>query len=729
MLKLKEEIKVILIYLIIGLIWIYFSDALLMIFVSDINQISELQMYKGIFYIFFTAAIFYFLCKKYFDNLRKQKLRLKENNEQLKEYNEEIKVVNSQLDNSLNDLEKLNQRFIKMINSISSLNQNSKIDEEEFLSNLLHNIIEVVPEADYGKIYILENEKCKFIDAVGHNIELLRDLEINAKYLVDLKSNNHIFSEDYSIAVTELPEKKKKVLKKALNEIKESTFININFQDRIIGRISLDIAKTSKKFFNEGTVHILESFSTLASSFFAYKRFDKLQGEFTKELITSIIKILEIYDVYTKGHSENVADLSLLIAEEMGLSETKALDSYWAGMVHDIGKLLVPVRILNKKGKLEEFEYNLIKKHPVWSSQALSDSETLKHISKYVLYHHERWDGSGYPEGLKAEEIPLISQIIAVADAWDAMTSHRSYRDSLPEKEALKEIKKNRNSQFSPRVVDVFLKVVEEKKFDFKTKIESKIKNLKKREVNWKTKEQFEILFEKTQNAVAILNENFKIKRVNNYFIKLFEYQESEILGQNIIELLSPIEKKHEVKDNLNKLFARGEINMQSSRKKKNGKMVAVEIQAFPFALSNDEVEYAVIYQDISRLASVRNKYENYKGRYEALFENESTVMLIIDPNEGQIIDANPAAVNFYGWSRKKLKSMKISEINALSEAEIRAEMRAAKVKDKKHFDFIHKTNFGDYKEVQVYSQPITFRDHDLLYSIIHSSDEVRVKS
>lgn len=727
MFKLKEEIKVILIYLIIGLSWIYFSDKLLFTAASNLNQFKQLQTYKGIFYVFFTAFIFYFLFKKYLNNLRKQKLKLEKNNQKLKEYNKEIESVNQALDNSNNDLELLNQRFIKMINTVSSLNEKSKLDEEEFLSNLLHNIIEIVPEADYGKIYIIEGQKCRFIDAVGHDIETLKQIKLDKKYLFNFNNQVSNFSENFSFAVAELPDLQKDKFNSALKDIKEAVYIDIEVKDEIVGRISLDIAAESKESFNSATTNILESFSTLASSFFAYKRFDRLQGQFTKELISSIINILEIYDVYTKGHSENVANLSLLIAEEMGLSEETALDSYWAGMVHDIGKLLVPVQILNKKGSLEEYEYELIKKHPVWSSQALSDSETLKHISKYVLYHHERWDGKGYPEALKGDEIPLVSQIIAVADAWDAMRSNRSYRDSLSESEALREIKANRGTQFSPRAAAAFLRVIENRSFNFKERVQAKFEDLESEKIELEKQEDFKSLFEMAKEAIVILDQDFKVKKINSYFSKFFGFKKSEVLGKNIIDILVPAEKKDEVKENMQRLLSTDEIELQTYRKQKDGKRLDVEIQAFPLMLKNNELEYYVIYKDISKLMSARNKYENYRGRYEALFENENTVMLIIDPENGEIIDANPAAVKFYGWSRKKLKSMKISEINALSEAEIKAEMKSAKGKKKNYFNFIHQTKTGDFKKVEVYSQPIDFGEKDLLYSIIHKKNESQV--
>jgi PAS domain S-box-containing protein len=728
MYKLKEEFKVVLIYLVLSLVWIYFSDMLLGAAVSDISQLSQLQTYKGIIYVLITSAVFYLLFKKYLNDLRRQKHKLEATNEKLLQYNKEIKAVNQELDYSFKSLDELNKRFVKMINSISSLNNKSNLDEEDFLSDLLDNIIEIAAEADYGKIYIIENGKCKFINTVGHDIELLNEIKFTEENLADFDSDGVNFSQDYSVKIEDLADEKKDISAAALKEIKESIYINIKVNDKVIGRISLDIAAESEKSFSKSTTNILESFSTLAASFFAFKRYDRLQDKFTKELISSIAKILELYDVYTKGHSENVANLSMLIAKEMNLSEKTVLDAYWSGMVHDIGKLLVPVQILNKTAKLEEFEYEIIKKHPVWSSEALSGSETLDHISEYVLYHHERWDGSGYPERLAAEDIPLVSQIIAVADAWDAMTSNRSYRNSLSQAEALKEIKENRGSQFSPRVVDAFLKVIEQQGLNIKQEVLDEFEALEGSELSLDNRDHFETLFKKAKEGMVILDENFKIKKTNKYFLEFFDYQESEVLGKKIGDVLVPAEKMDELEANIKKISHNNEVNLRTYRKRKDGQRIDVEIQAFPLAIGTKGVEYYLIYRDITELETVRNKYKNYKGRYESFFENDAIVMLIIDPESGKIIDANPAAVNFYGWSKKELTKMNISEINQLSKAEVKAEMQAARRKNKRFFNFVHQTSDGSNKEVEVYSQPIDFGDQDLLYSIIHEKRESKIK-
>ena len=173
----------------------------------------------------------------------------------------------------------------------------------------------------------------------------------------------------------------------------------------------------------------------------------------------SFIKLLELYDKYTKGHSQGVANICARIAAGMGLDNDTINIAYWSGMLHDIGKILVDKDILNKPAKLTDEEYEQIKYHSNYGYQVLKESSSveLKSIAKYIRYHHERWDGKGYPEGLQGGEIPLISQIICVADTWNTMRTDRPYREKLSREKAIQELEENRGSQFAPEVVDVFL--------------------------------------------------------------------------------------------------------------------------------------------------------------------------------------------------------------------------------------------------------------------------------
>ncbi|MBE3586604.1 MAG: HD-GYP domain-containing protein [Thermoanaerobacter sp.] len=155
-------------------------------------------------------------------------------------------------------------------------------------------------------------------------------------------------------------------------------------------------------------------------------------------------------------HSERVASLAVMLARELGMNENDQKMIYVAGLLHDLGKMAVPGRILFKPDKLTGEEWEEIKKHPVYSFEVLSYIPQLKDISLLMLYHHERYDGRGYPRGLKGEDIPLGARILAVADSYDAMTSHRVYRPAMSTRKALEEIYRCAGTQFDPRVVEVF---------------------------------------------------------------------------------------------------------------------------------------------------------------------------------------------------------------------------------------------------------------------------------
>ncbi len=169
-----------------------------------------------------------------------------------------------------------------------------------------------------------------------------------------------------------------------------------------------------------------------------------------------LVKTVEAKDVYTRFHSQRVAEYSLGIAEVLGLSEREKDILKIAGILHDIGKIAVPENILLKKGKLTEEEFEIIKLHAPFGNEILKPLRFFHHEREIILYHHERWDGSGYPEGLVGEEIPFLARILAVADSFDAMTSDRVYRKAMTFEDALKEIRELSGIKYDPVVVNAF---------------------------------------------------------------------------------------------------------------------------------------------------------------------------------------------------------------------------------------------------------------------------------
>ncbi len=174
--------------------------------------------------------------------------------------------------------------------------------------------------------------------------------------------------------------------------------------------------------------------------------------------IMALIDALNAKDSYTGGHSERVSVYSLLLSEELKLTSEEIESIHIAAFLHDIGKIGISEHILNKPEKLTSEEYELVKNHADLSSQIVSKIPGLSHIVSVVKHHHERHDGSGYPDRLKGDSIPLGARILAIADAFDAMTSSRPYRIAFKPKDALQEIKKYAGTQFNPELADLFVK-------------------------------------------------------------------------------------------------------------------------------------------------------------------------------------------------------------------------------------------------------------------------------
>lgn len=183
--------------------------------------------------------------------------------------------------------------------------------------------------------------------------------------------------------------------------------------------------------------------------------------------ITALAAIVEMRDPYTSGHQRRVAQLAIAIARKMQLSEEQVEGIHLASVVHDVGKIRVPAEILSKPGRLSELEFALIKDHPRNGYEILSPIDFPWPIAQIVLQHHERLDGSGYPQGLRGEQITLEARILSVADVVEAMSSHRPYRAGLGEEAALGEISANRGMHFDPLVVDACIALFREQQYSF----------------------------------------------------------------------------------------------------------------------------------------------------------------------------------------------------------------------------------------------------------------------
>ncbi len=426
-------------------------------------------MFIVLFLIFLvTTVILFFKYRETLTHLRESE-----------EHETELKRLISRVDElsvQYNETEMENERLVKSVELYESVLQAasrliemaSQFDSDKsFLCKLLDEAVELIPEADYGSVAIVDNQNWEYVHTVGHNKEKLASLPLKKEHFIDPRNSTDTMYFDSNVFVIDNVEKQnpnmpEELFDKFLNatkRTKQTAIMEIDIGNDVAGTISLDISRGSEKTFSNESLKMFGALGNIASTFIAFQRLNKIQEEFQKEIVLSIIRMMEIHDEYTRGHSEMVANLSMRIAEKMGYEKEEAKEVYWAGLVHDIGKILVPASILNKPAKLSNDEYAIIKKHPSWGYEVLSQSRFLEKIAKVVRHHHERTDGSGYPDGIVGNDIPEISRILSVADTWDAMTRDRAYRKALDRETALYELEKNKDKQFDKRVVDAFMEL------------------------------------------------------------------------------------------------------------------------------------------------------------------------------------------------------------------------------------------------------------------------------
>jgi len=235
--------------------------------------------------------------------------------------------------------------------------------------------------------------------------------------------------------------------------------VKITHNGRFEGWLGL-VSFNPREIFRQSELKLLRSITRQISVLMANVDLYHDLERFVINVVKSLVYTIEAKDVYTRGHSERVNRYSMLMAEQLNLDEKQKEALNWASILHDIGKIGIPEKILNKPGRLSDEEYGIIKGHPKKGSNILEPlAEQLSSSLPSILHHHERYDGQGYPHGLKGEEIPFLARIIAVADTFDAINSNRAYRSARPPEEALTIMEQVGRSQLDPDLVQVFKQV------------------------------------------------------------------------------------------------------------------------------------------------------------------------------------------------------------------------------------------------------------------------------
>ena len=221
------------------------------------------------------------------------------------------------------------------------------------------------------------------------------------------------------------------------------------------------------KFIAEAWIVLLLIFILILLRASSHKRRQAREEQIILHAINTLVDFIEAKDDSTKGHSKRVAVFTRRIARRMKLPLEDIRNFYFTALVHDCGKIGIPDSILKKEDKLTPEEYNVIKSHTTIGAGMLTSFTDIKNITDGPLQHHERYDGKGYPNGLKGEEISLSARIIAVADTFDVMNSERCYKKKYSKEQIINELKDNSGTQFDPKIVDIFLQMLEDGSITF----------------------------------------------------------------------------------------------------------------------------------------------------------------------------------------------------------------------------------------------------------------------
>lgn len=368
---------------------------------------------------------------------------------------EEMASMNEELEASYSENEELIEKIEGLLDTPQTFY--STHDSEEMLCQLFKVMLPMLHRTDFGLVSVIRENRLHFIESTGIELDTINSMIIPASKHLNMKKIVFQTYDEGEFHEKLGPKCQNEKVNRLSKSIAQSLIVPISSKNKFYGFIAFYNLKNSPNKLTYEDFRIAEFYSHYLKAFLLIRELSDLEQNIQKETIFSIIRLLEQHDPYTKGHSENVAKLASEFSAFMELPEKKVQDIYWAGLIHDMGKILIPHTILNKPAKLTIEEFEEIKKHPDFAYDVFKDSHNLKDIAYYVKYHHEKYDGRGYPEGLKGEAIPFESRILAIADSWDAMRAQRVYKKGVSKEESLKEMRKNKGIQFDPQLVDRWL--------------------------------------------------------------------------------------------------------------------------------------------------------------------------------------------------------------------------------------------------------------------------------
>ncbi len=367
--------------------------------------------------------------------------------------------------NSERTLEKLtydNQKS-EFYNLLTNYITNDTHTDEEVIIKVFTYLMKRLGVCDKGSVMRLDENLVTFIYAQGYQLDILNSLELKARDIELFTSGVQLRKNVEKSLEKKMGTEKYNTYSEHAQPIYESIYIGLVEKEKVKLGISLDISQPEFKkkhgTFTDEMMEEVRATQILVNAMLKMKDLVSLRNEMQYGVSSAFIKAFEYHDAYTMGHSYEVARISKLIGECLDYNEDNLNELYWAAMLHDLGKIVIPKQVLEKAGPLSEEEYDLVRTHCKTGASFLENAPGLECVAKYVRHHHESYDGSGYPDGLAGEEIPLSSRIIHLADNYHAMLSERPYRKELTTTAVLQEIINGEGKAYCPIVTEAFLQM------------------------------------------------------------------------------------------------------------------------------------------------------------------------------------------------------------------------------------------------------------------------------
>jgi len=382
---------------------------------------------------------------------------------------EEIERDKALLRQKFAELSSLNIDLLQKVDVLKSINKATRAlvsitDTQQVLEQTMKPIVEVLG-FDRALIMLVDptEEFLEYRYAIGESAEAMTKI---TNYRIPL-------TRDQNLMIKVLRKKRSYLIKdpgtanlnptnKILADFRPSNFIvcPLIAEEKVIGILGADRRRDKEKLTNNDKEFLSIFANNIATALRRATMDEELKSSYVSS-VRALVQAIEEKDTYTRGHSERVSTIAVEAARVLGMSESEIEYIRFGSILHDVGKIGIPESIVRSPKSLTSAEFKIIQKHPLKGVEILRPISFIKDHMYLIRNHHERWDGKGYPDKLVGDQIPLGAQIVAIADAFDAMTSSRPYRKGLPKKQAAREIQKNIGTQFSRRVADAFLVVFE----------------------------------------------------------------------------------------------------------------------------------------------------------------------------------------------------------------------------------------------------------------------------